>query len=139
VSRYSASGRYDLPQDGEIIGGCPLVARPWVTVRDPQALQTPRELAGGNEFRYDAETGALVFILREDMPSTVDWKFIASSYRKRPAGLTKLSILLRNDESVNIFVWLTRNGFTREEGHPLAVADRIAYTKCYARRHGLTD
>jgi hypothetical protein len=89
--------------------------------------------------QYDAETGALTFVVGSTLPSSSDLLYFAAEYRKRPAGLTAWTFVIDN-AAEDAICWLLHKGFTRDEGHPaLKATGGIAFTKLYARRHGNTD
>lgn len=102
--------------------------------REPQQLLC--EHRGHMTAQYDAETGALTFVVGSTLPSPSDLLYFAAEYRKRPAGLTKWTFVVENT-SEDAIQWLLHKGFVRDDQS--TGTSGIAFMKLYARRHGNTD
>lgn len=133
MSRYNASGRQLLPQDGERIPACPPVERPWMTMREAVALINS-EYSGQVTEHFNAETGELIYIVgRNPLPSESELKYSLAGYRAKNT-VNSLTFLLSNSRDENDWVWLTKKGFARYEGHPKEHLGMTAFTKSYVKQ-----
>jgi hypothetical protein len=111
ASNYDASGRWSLPQDGEIIPAIRPAPR-FMTMREPVALVNC-EPTGKTTVRYDNSTGELsVITFQEALPSESSLKYLLAEERaKHPVRrLTFVSSNVRAEQHIH---WLKKKGFER--------------------------
>jgi hypothetical protein len=132
MSRYSASGRQALPQDGvDFIPANPPVERPWFTAREAVALVNP-EPQGRMTVKYDETTCELTVItFQEPLPSESNLKFLLAEERaKHPVNI--LTFVFSNHRADESVPWLISKKFSRSESK-YAHASMISFSKSYVK------
>ena len=129
MSRYNASGRQPVPQDGEWIPACPPVERPWMTMREAVALINP-ETVGKTTVRYDGTSGELTIItFTEPLPSESNLKYLLAEERaKHP--VRRLTFVFSNTRAEEHIHWLRKKGFERSDSEYCA-GSMISFSKDY--------
>jgi hypothetical protein len=131
MSRYDASGRYELPlpEGIEIIPACPPLPRPSLTERrDPQAVLNP-EPVGKTTLRYDDMSGELTIItFTEPLPSESSLKYLLAEERAKHS-VRRLTFVFSNTRDEHIH-WLRKKGFERSDSRYCA-GSMISFSKDY--------
>ena len=129
LSNYDASGRWELPQDGEFIPACPPLRRSLAVQREAVALINP-EPVGKTTVRYDDTSGELTVItFQEPLPSESNLKYLLAEERaKHP--VRRLTFVFSNVRAEEHLHWLKKRGFERSDSRYCA-GSMISFSKDY--------